>query len=153
MKKTGLLLLVILVVGLLFAGCSKTSNNTAANTQNNAAYAQPNSTGGEQQPAQESTTDQQSVVPSDFVIEGKWKNVGENTFGQASKGAIIVFNGANCNYYSPKDTYAFYRQGDSYVLDCTSLLGETLSFKVNIIDENNIEITYSSKAVSLTRVG
>lgn len=152
MKKTGLLLLAVLVVGIIFAGCSKTNNNSAANTQNNAAYAQQQNSSGEQHSAQESASEQQDIVPSDFSIAGKWKNVGENTFGQASKGAIIIFDGTNCNYYSPRDTYAFYQQGDSYVLDCTSLLGETLSFKVNIVDENNIEIDYHGKAVQLTRV-
>jgi hypothetical protein len=85
----------------------------------------------------------------DFVIEGKWKQVGEKTFGQAQEGAIIVFDGTHCNFYSPQDTYAFYKNGGKYQLDITSLLfAENFSFKVEIIDENNISI----RGVLLKRV-
>ncbi|MDO4809044.1 MAG: zinc ribbon domain-containing protein [Eubacteriales bacterium] len=89
-----------------------------------------------------------------FYIEGKWKNTGSTGFGQAQPGSIIIFDGMNCNYFSPRDTYAFYKNGNNWQLDCTSFMStDTLSFTVGIIDENNIEIIYGSKAVKLTRVG
>ena len=95
-----------------------------------------------------------SGIPNtkNFTIEGKWKNVGNDTYGQAQKGAIIIFNGTNCNFFSPADTYAFYKNGDSYRLECTSLLGDTVSFTVKIIDQNNIEIYFANGFVELTRI-
>jgi len=90
---------------------------------------------------------------SNFSIDGKWKNVGENTFGQAQKGSIVVFNGTNCNWYSPQDTYAFYKDGDNYRLDITgALFGENRSFKVVVTDKNNIEIYNGSTPISMKRV-
>ena len=56
----------------------------------------------------------------------------------------MVFDGNNCNFYSPNDTYAFYKEDDRYVLDITSVLGESLSQTVNIIDDDNIEIAGAS---------
>ena len=92
------------------------------------------------------------ISVSDFSIEGKWKNVGTYTFGQVQSGAIVAFDGTNCNFYSPKDTYAFYKDGDHYKLECTSLLAETLSFTVKIVDEDNIDIFNGSNIIELTRV-
>lgn len=89
---------------------------------------------------------------SNFSIEGKWKNVGTYTFGQVQSGAIIAFDGTNCNFYSPKDTYAFYKDGDRYKLECTSLLAETLSFTVKIVDKNNVDVFVDSDILELTRV-
>lgn len=77
---------------------------------------------------------------------------GKDTYGQAQKNAIIVFNDSNCNFYSPIDTYAFYTDGDEYRLDCTSLLGETVSFKVKTIDADHMDIFYSSGIVELERI-
>lgn len=84
------------------------------------------------------------IVPNSYDITGKWKSVGSSGVGQAQPGAIIVFDGNNCNFYSPNDTYAFYLDGNRYVLDITSSLGESLSFKVNIIDDDNIDIAGAS---------
>ena len=89
---------------------------------------------------------------NNYDITGKWKNVGTYTFGQAQKESIISFDGTNCNFFSPKDTYAFYKNGDNYKLDCTSPLADTVSFTVKIIDENNIDIFNGSDIVELTRV-
>lgn len=89
---------------------------------------------------------------SDFSIEGKWKNVGEYTFGQVSSGAIVAFDGTHCNVVSPQDTYAVYKAGDNYRLDCTTLLGETLSFTMRTVDEDNIDIYYGSNYLGMTRV-
>ena len=88
-----------------------------------------------------------------FSIEGKWKQTGDNTFGQAQKGSIIIFDGARCNWYSPADTYAFYKDGDNYRLDTTNVLfGDTPSFIVVAIDNDNIDIYNGPNAVSLKRV-
>ena len=82
------------------------------------------------------------VYLRDFSIEGKWKSVGDSGFGQAQPGAIVAFDGTNCNFFSPKDTYAFYQDGDTYKLDVTSyLFADTLTFTVNTIDEDHIVIT------------
>ncbi len=90
----------------------------------------------------------------EFAIEGKWKNVGEYTFGQAQEGAIIAFDGTKCNLYSPSDTYAFYRDGDSYILECTSLnFAETLVFDVEIIDADHINLHYGDGVLELQRPG
>ena len=52
--------------------------------------------------------------------------------------------GDDCDFYSPNYTYAFYKEDDRYVLDITSVLGESLSQTVNIIDDDNIEIVGAS---------
>ena len=87
-----------------------------------------------------------------YTITGKWKNVGSDTYGQVQEDAIIVFDGIRCNFYSPADIYAFYKDEDSYKLDCTGLLGDTVSFKVNIIDEDNVDIELEEGVIELTRV-
>lgn len=92
----------------------------------------------------EETSDASYIVPDSYDITGKWKSIGDSGFGQAQPGAIVVFDGNNCNFYSPNDTYAFYKEDDKYVLDITSVLGESLSQTVNIIDDDNIEIAGAS---------
>jgi len=87
-----------------------------------------------------------------YSIYGKWKNIGEGTYGQAQKGAIIVFDGNNCNFFSPSDTYAFYEDGDWYRLDCTSPFADTVTFTVKTIDDNHIDIIYNNGIVELERV-
>lgn len=87
-----------------------------------------------------------------FSIEGKWKNIGKGTFGQAQSGAIIAFDGTNCNFFSPEDTYAISKDGRYYKLDCTSLLSTvTIILTVKTIDENNIDVFYGDTVVELTR--
>ena len=89
----------------------------------------------------------------DFSIEGKWKSIGESGFGQAQPGAIVVFDGTNCNFFSPKDTYAIYQDGDTYKLDVTSyLFAEALTFTVNTIDEDHIVITSGQMVTELERI-
>ncbi len=93
------------------------------------------------------------TVISDFSIEGKWKSVGDNGFGQAQPGAIVVFDGTHCNFYSPSDTYALYREDEKWRLDCTDFLfANTVSFTVEIIDSDNIYVYYGSDATQLRRV-
>ncbi len=93
------------------------------------------------------------IVPNRFSIEGKWKSVGEYGFGQAQPGAIVVFNGTNCNFFSPKDTYAVYKENGQYKLDCTSFMSTgTVSFVINIIDNDHIDIAYGDSITELVRV-
>jgi len=99
-------------------------------------------------------TETNDIDLSDFSLVGTWKNTGNSGFGQAQPGAIVVFDGANCNFFSPRDTYAFYEDGGSYRLDTTSFLfAETLSFTVKIIDQDQIEVNTGSDPTILTRVG
>ncbi len=101
----------------------------------------------------QTTPQKEYQFPSSYSIEGKWKNIGTYTFGQVGSGAIVAFEGTKCNFYSPADTYAFYAEGAEYKLDCTSLLGETLTFTVKIVDENHIDIVNGSNILELQRVG
>lgn len=90
---------------------------------------------------------------SDFAIEGKWKSVGDYGFGQAQPGAIVIFDGTHCNFYSPSDTYALYQENEKWRLDCTDFLfANTVSFTVEIIDNDNIYVYYGSDATELRRV-
>lgn len=90
---------------------------------------------------------------SDFAIEGKWTSVGDSEFGQAQPGAIVAFDGTNCNFFSPKDTYAIYQDGDTYKLDVTSyLFADTLIFTVNTIDEDHIVIASGQTVTELERI-
>ena len=107
-----------------------------------------------EEPAEEPPAPQKSYTnPKKFSIEGKWKNVGSYTFGQVQSNAIVVFDGTYCNVFSPQDTYAFYKDGDDFRLDCTSFLfSDTLSFTVKIVDKNNIDIYNGTNYLELTKV-
>ena len=99
------------------------------------------------------TEEPQFDVSEDFYIEGKWKSVGSEGFGQAQPGAIVVFDGNHCNFFSPQDTYAFYKDGERYILDCTSFMStDTVTFNVTISDNDNIEVDYGDLATVLKRV-
>lgn len=101
---------------------------------------------------QESVFDPASPMDS-FFIEGKWKNIGTNYFGQAQSGSIISFDGQHCNFYSPYDTYVFYKENEQWILDCSSyIFSETLRFHVDIVDGNRIDIYYGSDAIELERI-
>ena len=89
-----------------------------------------------------------------FFIEGKWKSVGSYGFGQAQPGAIVVFNGSHCNFFSPNDTYAFYQDGDDYKLTTTGYMSSgTKTFTVKIIDVNHIDVFYGNNITKLERIG
>ena len=129
------------------------NDNDGKKTVNTANKLQRNSSDETVAPAEVSTNAPKSYTTINrFSIIGKWKNVGTYTFGQAQKGSIISFDGTNCNFFSPKDTYAFYKDGENYKLDCTNPLADTVSFTVKIIDENNIDIYNGTNIVELTRV-
>ena len=90
---------------------------------------------------------------SKFKIEGKWKNIGDSTFAQVQSGTVIVFDGEKCAIYSPSDTYAFYQESSQWYLDCTSFLfKDTVQFKVEILDNDNIELSYGDTTLKLKRV-
>ena len=74
------------------------------------------------------------VVPN-FDITGKWINVGTDTYGQAQEGEIITFD-----------------PGAEYILSCTSLMGDSVEFRVYTLDNNNIEIEFCGGVLELTRV-
>lgn len=89
----------------------------------------------------------------EFSIMGTWKNTGTIGFGQAQPGSIIAFDGTHCNYYSPYDTYVFYQDNGKWKLDCASFLfSQTLSFSVEIIDADTINIFFGSNATKLERI-
>ena len=74
-------------------------------------------------------------------------------FGQAQPGAIVAFDEIHCNFYSPSDTYALYQEDGKWRLDCTDFLfANTVSFTVEIIDNNNIDIYYGTNVTELRRV-
>ena len=91
---------------------------------------------------------------SSFAIEGKWKNTGTDGYGMAQPGTIIAFDGEHCNFYSPSDTYAFYKDESGYHFDLTSfLIGESKSFSVTVVNNDHIKIHSGSTTIELTRVG
>ncbi len=109
--------------------------------------------GSQEQPESTAVPDDPTDQPDSFSIEGTWKNVGDTTFGQAQPGSIITFDGTHCNYYSPCDTYVFYYENGQWSLECVSyIFSETLRFRVDIIDEDNMNIFYGSDAVHLNRI-
>lgn len=100
-----------------------------------------------------SNVDDQYTAFEDFAIEGKWKSIGTYGFGQAQPGAIVIFDGTHCNFYSPSDTYALYQEDGVWRLDCTDFLfAITVSFTVEIVDNDNIHIYYGTDVTELKRV-
>lgn len=94
------------------------------------------------------------VTMNNFSIEGKWKSVGSYGFGQAQPGAIVIFNGTHCNFFSPSDTYALISKNGKYELDVTSFGStDSLSFTVGIIDANHIDLKRNGYTTELQRVG
>lgn len=59
-------------------------------------------------------------------------------------GAVVIFDGGHCNFFSSNDAYAFHRDGDKYVLDVTDTLGGNVSQTVSIVNKNKT----SKKTVS-----
>lgn len=89
-----------------------------------------------------------------FAIEGKWKNVGDSGFGQAQPGAIVSFDGEHCNFFSPMDTYAVYEQDGGYAMDVTAFLStDTLTFRIEVLSDDHIIVTYHDTETELQRMG
>lgn len=92
------------------------------------------------------------ITMNNFSIEGKWKSIGSYGFGQAQPGAIVAFDGTNCNFFSPSDTYTFYADGDDYRLECTNFMSaSTAAFTVKIIDADHIDVYYGDNVTELQR--
>ena len=89
---------------------------------------------------------------SSFDIRGKWQ-VTSGQWGQATPGAVIVFNGSQCNLYSPKDTYGISKtSNNNYRLNITGLLGGNFSFDVTVVDKNHIKLTKGSTTIEMKRL-
>ena len=161
MKKIVLMLLSVVMIITAFTACSKATvpETTTVNTyEEQTDYHDDYEEETEDYDVPEETTESQAeqsyIVPNDFVLEGKWKSVGDYGFGQAQPGAIVIFNGSNCNLFSPQDTYAYYLNNGQYVLDCTSFMStDTVSFDIRIIDNDNIELVRGEYVTELMRVG
>ena len=90
--------------------------------------------------------------PPNFSIVGSWKSVGDWGFGQAQPGATVRFDGSRCNFYSPYDTYEFYKEDGKWKLSCKNVLWQdVLTFTVEIIDNDNINIYYGSSYVTILK--
>ena len=87
-----------------------------------------------------------------FKIEGQWERTGDNRFGQFDSEEIVFFNGENCNIVRPFDTYSFKKSGKEYVLTVSSLLKDTFTFKVRVIDRDHIEISNGGQMIEFQRV-
>ena len=89
---------------------------------------------------------------SSFDIRGNWQ-VTSGQWGQATPGVVIVFNGSQCNLYSPKDTYGISKiSNNSYRLEITGLLGGNSSFDVTVVDKNHIKLTRGSTTIDMKRL-
>jgi len=160
------IILVSVIAALLFSLCSCVENSNGydttesvptESTQESNTVEENDTTRSETNITSEAesttTTESNAFVPDNFTIEGKWKSVGSYGFGQAQPGAIVSFDGTNCNFFSPKDTYALYKENGQYILDCTSFMSTaTLSFKIQFIDTDNIRVLYGEKVTELKRV-
>ena len=97
-----------------------------------------------------------SIATKNFEIEGTWRNIGEDTCAQIQRGSVVSFDGTNCNVYSPRDTYAFYKDGSNYHLTCTSFFaGDSMEFVVTVRDNDHISMDYYGRGetvVELERV-
>lgn len=93
-----------------------------------------------------------SCGSSKFEIEGKWKSVGSYGFGQAQPGNIVSFDGTHCNFYSPADTYALRNEDGNYYLDVTGLLADSMTFSVEVVNKDNIKLSYGGSTTELQRV-
>jgi len=89
---------------------------------------------------------------SSFDIRGNWQ-VTSGQWGQATPGTVIVFNGSQCNLYSPKDTYGISKtSNNNYRLSVTGLLGGNFSFDVTVVDKNHIKLVNGSTSIEMKRL-
>ena len=157
MKKLTIIIFIVVLLTMFF-GCSQNDSKQPA-----VSYSQNLPATNSQAPipppskAQTSENNANNSTPADsanFSIEGKWKSIGDYGFGQAQPGSIVIFDGMNCNYFSPQDTYAFYKSGNDYVLDTTSVLfSQNITHIVTMKSNDLIEVHYGSTVTVLQRVG
>jgi len=125
---------------------SGSSNPTSSSTTTSEATA--NEGNAATQTNQGSTSNQGNVSNQDSTsLEGSYK-VLEGTYGQAQKGAAIVFSGGHCNLLSPNDTYAF----NGSELTITGLLGGGGTFNVTF-DGNKVVLSAGSTEIILEKQG
>ncbi|MCL2490782.1 MAG: hypothetical protein FWF36_08725 [Propionibacteriaceae bacterium] len=145
-----------LMATALLAGCSAASTPPATTNPAPVTTTQPQPANPAPPPATSTTTSTTQppttagikAPPAKFSIVGAWKVVGDQGWGQAQPGAIVIFTNANqCTLYSPQDTY-MYSNG---TLSGTGLLGGNYTFKVDYTDDNNIALVDSSIRISLSR--
>ena len=73
--------------------------------------------------------------------------------GKHSRERLWPLTAPTATFFSPKDTYALYQDGDTYKLDVTSyLFADTLTFTVNTVSEDYIVITSGQTVTTLERV-
>ena len=88
-----------------------------------------------------------------FSIVGTWRSVGSYGFGQAQPGAIVTFDKDTCNFFSPMDTYLLTKEEGQYWLNTTSLLGiSSMSFKLDVVDNDHIKVYYNGTTTELKRI-
>ena len=93
-----------------------------------------------------------------FRIEGQWERAEDNcaartiSYDIKEDDTIIFFNGSNCNFSSPFETYRFQKIKGKYFLTVSNILCDKVTFRVNIIDNNHIEISGSGDVVKLERI-
>jgi ABC-type transport system substrate-binding protein len=148
------IVLFVATITILLIGCSGAASNQqssqAPSTSNVSAPSEPSTNTSTPAPTENATG---GTPFEQFSILGKWKSTGEEGVGQAQPGAIIVFTENECNLYSPQDTYALYKDGDTLRLDATGLLGGTLKCRVVIVDNDHLELHSGSTVTYLQRVG
>ncbi len=94
------------------------------------------------------------AAEEEFSIVGMWRSVGSYGFGQASPGSTVIFDGSHCNFYSPDDTYEFYRLNGQWILQTKNVLwGDVLTFDVEILDSDHINVIYNGSVTELERIG
>ena len=93
-----------------------------------------------------------------FRIEGQWEKAEDNctarTISKDMKedNTIIFFNGSNCNFSSPFETYRFQKIKGSYFLTISNILYDKVTFRVNVLDNDHIEISGDGAVVKLERI-
>lgn len=89
----------------------------------------------------------------DLDLIGAWK-VTKGAWGMVAKGSVVSFDGHHTALFSPQDTYALYKEDETWKLSITGLLGSGATFTVKVLDENNIELTTTDNVMlALKRVG
>jgi len=94
---------------------------------------------------------QTTVGIDDFSIFGSWQQVEGNPGWAVVNGRTVVFNTSfESNIFSPRDIFSLSDGGSDYFwLHVTGLLGGDISYRVVVIDSNNIEV-FEGRQTSIT---